>query len=406
MNRRTFLYSLSGLAVSSLVASASSAKLLNPCLAGLPASPELAALLQKVWQGIDAQQVWDSHVHLIGAGDSKAGLENAPWFSPDMDSYWHPVLSVQKFFYINGSCIDEKRIDVSYVERLQQLLSAMPAGFKLMLFAFDWHHDSQGRKLIEQSIFHIPNRYAASIAHAHPDRFEWVASIHPYRADCVDALQAAHAQGARAIKWLPSAMGIDPLSKQCERFYRAAADLKLPIISHTGEEKAVQGGNQDYGNPLRLRRALDAGVKVVLAHCASDGEDEDLDQGKSPPRVKSYDLFARLMDEKSYQSVLYADISAITLRNHAWAIKPLLTYSDWHSRLLNGSDYPLPGILPLFDLDTLVAENLLAADYVPLLLELQTYNPLLFDFALKRLLRNGEQGFPAAIFHTRSFFST
>jgi mannonate dehydratase len=323
-----------------------------------------------------------------------------------MDSYWHPVLSVQKFFYINGSCIDEKRIDVSYVERLQQLLSAMPTGFKLMLFAFDWHHDSQGRKVPEQSIFHIPNRYAASIAHAHPDRFEWVASIHPYRADCVNALQAAHAQGARAIKWLPSAMGIDPLSKQCERFYRTAANLKLPIISHTGEEKAVQGGNQDYGNPLRLRRALDAGVKVVLAHCASDGDDEDLDQGKSAPRVKSYELFARLMDEKAYQSMLYADISAITLRNHAWAIKPLLEHSAWHSRLLNGSDYPLPGILPLFDLDSLVAENLLAADDVPLLLELQTYNPLLFDFALKRLLRSGDQSFPVSIFHTRSFFST
>jgi mannonate dehydratase len=151
---------------------------------------------------------------------------------------------------------------------------------------------------------------------------------------------------------------------------------------------------------------LDAGVKVVLAHCASDGDDEDLDQGKSAPRVKSYELFARLMDEKAYQSMLYADISAITLRNHAWAIKPLLEHSAWHSRLLNGSDYPLPGILPLFDLDSLVAENLLAADDVPLLLELQTYNPLLFDFALKRLLRSGDQSFPVSIFHTRSFFST
>jgi len=44
----------------------------------------------------------------------------------------------------------------------------------------------------------------------------------------VEALQKAYAEGARAIKWLPSAMGIDPLSKQCTRFNQAAADLKLP----------------------------------------------------------------------------------------------------------------------------------------------------------------------------------
>jgi mannonate dehydratase len=141
--------------------------------------------------------------------------------------------------------------------------------------------------------------------------------LHPYRADCVDALQQAHAEGARAIKWLPSAMGIDPLSKQCERFYKAVADLKLPIICHTGLEHAVQGGNQDFGNPLRVRRALDAGVKVVLAHCASDGDDVDLDRGANAQRVRSYNLFDRLMDESAYKPLLYADISAITLRNHA-----------------------------------------------------------------------------------------
>jgi predicted TIM-barrel fold metal-dependent hydrolase len=348
--------------------------------------------------------VWDSHVHLIGIGDSALGDSDVPWLSPTMDSYWHPILMAQKFFYINGSCIEENQIDSSYVDRLTTLLSVMPTGFKVLLFAFDWYHDSQGRAVKDQSLFHIPNRYAAKIAHAQPTFFEWAASIHPYRADCVDALQQAHAQGARAIKWLPSAMGIDPLSKQCDRFYQAIADLHLPIICHTGRENAVQGGNQDFGNPLRLRRALDAGVKLVLAHCASDGEDVDLDQGTAAPRVKSYDLFARLMDESRYKSLLYADISAIALRNHAWVIPFLLARTEWHPRLLNGSDYPLPGILPLFDLETLVAQNLIDAQMQPLLETLQRYNPLLFDFALKRLLHLGTSTFPVSVFETRRFF--
>ena len=405
MNRRQFLYTLSALGVSTIALSTwLSPKLMNPCLSGLPSTPALSELLKNIWQGIDVNQVWDSHVHIIGIGDSKGDIEQIPWLSPDMDSYWHPVLTVQKIFYINGSCIDEKHTDNSYIDHLQALVSQFPAGFKALLFAFDWHHDEQGRAVKERSIFHIPNRYAAKIAHQHANIFEWAASIHPYRKDCVDELQKVHAEGARAIKWLPSAMGIDPLSKQCDRFYQAAAELKIPIISHTGEEHAVQGGNQDFGNPLRIRRALDAGVKVVLAHCASDGEDMDIDQGSNAKRVISYDLFTRLMDEATYKSLLYADISALTLRNHDWVLKSVLSRSDWHSRFLNGSDYPLPGIVPLFNLSGLVAENLIDAKYQPLLDELQRYNPLLFDFALKRLLNFEGQSFPASVFETRRFF--
>lgn len=408
MNRRKFLFTVSALGLATAGLSADEylkPKLLNPCLSGLPESLTKHPLLAKIWEDIDATQVWDSHVHLIGSGDSNpADRQNLPWFSPDMDSYAHPVLKVQKYFYLNGSCIDEQAIDNSYVKRLLELVAGMRPGFKAMLYAFDWYHDEQGKAQPERSIFHIPNSYAKKIAQAHPASFEWVASVHPYRADCVEALQQIHAEGARAIKWLPSAMGIDPLSKQCERFYQAAADLHIPIISHTGEEKAVQGGNQAFGNPLRMRRALDAGVKMVLAHCASDGEDIDLDKGDDAERVKSFALFARLMDEPQYQELLYADISAITLRNHAWVIGSLLQRRDWHSRLLNGSDYPLAAIVPLFNLDKLVRENLLEREAVPLLNTLIGYNPLLFDFTLKRLLRNGDVQFPVSVFETRRFF--
>jgi uncharacterized protein len=176
------------------------------------------------------------------------------------------------------------------------------------------------------------------------------------------------------------------------------------LISHTGHESAVQGGDQRFGNPLRVRRALDQGVRVVLAHCASHGEDEDLDhQGR---KVKSLALFFRLMDTPDYQTLVYGETSALTLVNHAEAIQPILQRPDLHARLLNGSDYPLPGILPLVNTQYLHRLGLLEEAHVPFLQALKHYNPLMFDFALKRLLAFEGVGFPVETFETRRFFDS
>jgi hypothetical protein len=187
-------------------------------------------------------------------------------------------------------------VDRAYVDRMLNLMAGMRAGAKLLLFAFERAHDERGRVQWERTGFYVPDAYARDTARAHPQAFEWVASIHPYRADCVAALERAKADGARAVKWLPAAMGMDPASPLCDRFYAAAARLGLPLISHAGRELAVVGADaQDHGNPLKLRRALDAGVRVVVAHCASLGEDRDLDQGPGGPTVDSFALFGRLM---------------------------------------------------------------------------------------------------------------
>ena len=402
MDRRQFLYGLGLLGLSGMGYAGlkfwPEQGLLNPCLNKLPNAIQQHPLMQQVWAGIKPDQVWDSHVHLVGTGDAASGI----CFNPNMDSNWHPILKVQKNFYMNGSCAVDGDVDNSTIQRMLTQLEDMPAGFKVMLFAFDWFHDESGRPVKENSIFYIPNQYAQKIAGEHAHRFEWVCSIHPYRADAIEALTNAKAQGARAIKWLPQGMGIDPASPKCDAFYAACARLKLPIICHTGRESAVQGGNQDDANPLKLRRALDAGVRVVLAHCASDGEDIDYDNGNK--KIKSFDLFLRMMDAPQYENLLFGEISAITLFNHAWTIKPLLQRADLHHRLLNGSDYPLPGILPLMSLKQLVSQQLLTIEESYFLENVRLYNPLLFDFALKRLLRFEGKSFPAKVFETNAFF--
>jgi mannonate dehydratase len=82
----------------------------------------------------------------------------------------------------------------------------------------------------------------------------------------------------------------------------------------------------------------------------------------------------------------------------------MIERGDWHPRLLNGSDYPLPGVMPIFSVDYLVQIGLLAADAAPVLKEIRAHNPLLFDFVLKRSLRSNGHALPARVFETRGFF--
>jgi len=376
----------------------------NPCLAALPAALANHTLVRGAWADIDAKQVWDSHVHIAGMGDSDSGIA----VGPQLSSLLHPLQYVQRLFYMNAGCAHDApgQVDVSYVERMRNLMDGFAAGAKLLLLAFDWFHDEAGTPQAQRSAFYVPNAYARRLAQQYGDVFAWAASIHPYRADAVVALAAAAAQGARAVKWLPAAMNIDPASPRCDAFYAEAARLDLPLIVHCGEEKAVRGADtQALGNPLRLRRGLDHGVRMVVAHCASAGTDIDLDRGSTGPSVPSFDLFARLMDEVRYEKLLHADISALTQRNRAGKpLRTVLARRDWHPRLINGSDYPLPGILPLFSPAALADDGLLERAAVAPLEQLRHHNPLLFDFVLKRHLRLDGAGFAASVFETRRFF--
>ena len=114
-----------------------------------------------------------------------------------------------------------------------------------------------------------------------------------------------------------------------------------------------------------------------------------------------------MMDEPAYEGLLFGEIAAVTQINRFGnALESLLQRSDWHSRLLNGSDYPLPGILPLFSLQQLTRSGFIGRGQAEVLSDIRGYNPLLFDFVLKRTLRFNGNSFAADPFHTRDFFQT
>jgi len=376
----------------------------NPCLAALPEELAEHPLARAAWSGIDPAKVWDSHVHLVGTGDSGSGIV----VHPGMNSLLDPAQYARRLFFMNAGCVHqapEGDVDRAYVARMLNLLAGMRPGARLLLFAFERTYDAHGKVLWDETGFYVPNAYARDVARLHP-QFEWAASIHPYRSDALDALERAAEEGARALKWLPPAMGIDPAEPRCKPFYRALARLDLPLISHAGEERAVLGAEaHGFGNPLRLRAALDEGVRVVAAHCSSLGEDRDLERGANGPLLPSFQLFARMMDRPGYQGRLFGDISAVTQLNRATdVLVTLLEREDWHPRLLNGSDYPLPGVMPIFSVGDLVARGLLAESSAEPLKTIRSHNPLLFDFVVKRALRANGKSFAASIFETRDFF--
>lgn len=375
----------------------------NPCLARLPSGLANHELVQAAWDGLEPSQVWDSHAHLVGTGDSGSGIE----INPRMNSLLNPGEYARRLFFLNAGCAhDAESVDLGYIERMHNLVDGLRPGVKLLLFAFERTYGEDGRAIAERTGFHVPDAYVRDTARKHAGYFEWAASIHPYRADCVEALENAKADGARAVKWLPAAMGMDPASPRCDRFFAALARLNVPLITHAGLERAVTGADvQDFGNPLRLRRALDAGVRVVVAHCASMGQDRDTDKGPNGPLVDSFSLFERLMADGQYQKTLFGDISAMTQVNRAGpALAKVVEREEWHPRLLNGSDYPLPGVMPIFSVDYLVSLGLVQPAAAGIFKQVRSHNPILFDFALKRHLRSGGKALSRAVFETRSFF--
>ena len=393
---------LAALAASAAVvpASARALRLLNPCLG--PVLPEPLAsheIVARAFDGIDPAKVVDAHVHLLGVG----GGPNGAWIGDQMRRPTNPLQYVRYRFFLNASCVpsgvDPNR---AYLDRLLACHRAAMPGSRLMLLAFDQVHDAHGRPRPETTAFHVPNAYARTVAERHPGELEWAASVHPYRTDAVEALDAAVGGGALAVKWLPNAMGIDPDSPRCDPFYESLARHRIPLLTHGGRERAVKGAGDDaLGNPLRLRRALDHGVRVIVAHCASFGSGVDLDAGPGGPVVPNVDLFARLMDDPRYEHVLMGDISAIMQSNRtAAALGKVLERTEWHDRLLNGSDYPLPGVPALFDLDDWVEHGFLPANAVPVLETIQDHNPLMFDFVLKRTARRNGARFAPRVFET------
>lgn len=367
-------------------------------------SVKAADLVKRAFDDIDSSKLIDHHVHIAGLGVGGTST----FVNAKMLTWRHPFHRLKLKVYMSSAGVaDEEKADPQAIARLTRLVASIKDHGKHRLLAFDKHYRRDGSVNLEKTEFYVPNEYVFELADRHPELFVPNISVNPYRADAIAELEKWARRGARVVKWLPNAMGIDPSDPKCDPFYEKMKELDLILLSHGGEEKAVEAQeDQKLGNPLLLRRALDHRVKVIVAHCAGLGANEDLDSNDRKV-VDNFDLFLRLMDEKRYEGLVFGELSAMTQFNRSAKLRTLLAREDLHERLVNGSDYPLPAVNLLIRTRPLVKQGYINADEASSLKEIYDYNPLLFDFALKRALRlpGTPRRFPASVFMSNSALS-
>ena len=365
-------------------------------------STRASDLIKRSIDDVDPSRLVDHHTHIAGLGTEGSGA----FVNAKMRTWRHPFHRLKFKVYMSSAGVNgEENSDSKFVERLKNLVSFIPHHGKHRLLAFDKNYRRDGTANLEKTEFYVPNDFVFKLSEQYPDLFVPNISVNPYRQDAVNELRKWAAKGARVLKWLPNAMGIDPSDPSCDGFYQAMKELDLILLSHGGEEKAVEAEeDQKLGNPLLLRRALDHGVKVIVAHCAGLGTNEDLDD-RHRKLVPNFDLFLRLMDEKRYEGLVFGEISAITQFNRiGHPLATMLSREDLHHRLVNGSDYPLPAVNVLIRTQPLRRLGYINASERAALGEIYHYNPLLFDFVLKRSLKlpGTDKRFPASVFMTNS----
>jgi predicted TIM-barrel fold metal-dependent hydrolase len=341
-------------------------------------------LIDQAFEGIDPARLVDFHTHIIALGTSGSGA----FVNPRMR---RGVNLDRLKFLIYASAADIKNSDDAdreYVERLVRLARGIKRHGKYRILAFDKHYNADGTVNLSKTNFYVPNQYVVDLARRYSDIFAPVISVHPQRSDALVELDKWAMAGIKYVKWLPNAMGIDPADQSAEPFYRRMKQHNMILLSHGGEEQAVEAAeDQRLGNPLRLRKPLDMGVRVIVAHAASLGACEDDDNGGK--KTNCFDLFLRLMDEPKYVGLVFGEISAMLQFNRMPVpFATLLKRQDLHARLVDGSDYPLPAINALIHTRALASDGFITAEERTALNEIYDYNPLLFDFVLKRTMRH------------------
>ena len=354
----------------------------------------MGTLLEKAYEGLDPEACIDYHLHLLNFEEDGA-------IHSRFKSWKHPFLHLLFLYFRQVFGVKDEPLATSQLlDRLIQLKT----GGTYCLLAFDRNYEDP-----ERSQFCVSNEFIFQASQVDQAHFLPVASIHPYRADALDELEKWASLGVKMIKWLPNVMGMDPSDPRCLAFYRKMADLRIVLLTHSGHESLVPlAVDQELGNPLRLRLALDQGVRVIMAHSATSGRGVDFDKGSSF-RCWNFDLFLRLMQEGRSKDLLFGDLAGVTFLNRMRYLDRLLEEAQpgkkLDGRLVNGSDYPIPCCSWAISTYALQLKGHITARDRKELKEIFRLNPLLFDFVLKRTVRHTKthEMFPKDLFARRLF---
>ncbi len=306
----------------------------------------------------------DFHAHIAGLGKGSDCYVN-----PRLRHSWKFRLFLKAFGTTEQEIIEKG--DRVVAEHLSQVIAESQHVRCAVVLALDGAVDQDGVLDRERTELYVPNEFAAEMAHSYTNLL-WAGSVNPLRPDALQRLDWCKTNGAVCIKLLPNVQGIDLSDARFEPFYQKLVELDLPLLVHVGQERAFAGSEDRLGDPMRLTRALDAGVVVIAAHVASTGE---IDGEPCELRLR------RMMGKYAN---LYADVSSLTQLNKQGYLGKAIRNPEYRGRLLMGSDWPLVNTAlchPLWwwaRLDLATTRRLMA-----------TANPLDRDYLLKAALGLG-----------------
>jgi predicted TIM-barrel fold metal-dependent hydrolase len=218
-------------------------------------------------------------------------------------------------------------VDQAYEKRLIGLIDSSSLDAVLLL-AMDYPYDPSGNCLKEKAKFYVPNDHVLGLAKKYSQIIP-ACSIHPARKDAVEELERCAEKGAKVLKLLPNCHHVDCSDIQYQPFWEKLAKLGLPFLAHTGGEFSVPVLNAKFADPRILQLPLECGVKVIAAHGA----------GKSG--IWDPDYTADLLKMMEEFPNLFTDNSALASPNR-WRTIPALLDPKIQSRVIHGSDFPIP----------------------------------------------------------------
>jgi len=263
----------------------------------------------------------DIHVHIVGNGSGGTGcwLRVSAWRRPFAELMLRHARLPRR--------ASQGDLDRLYIERLLNMVRGSSLG-AVVILAHDLVYDDHGRAMDGGGCFYVPNAYVLKLAREHPE-FLPAVSIHPARPDALDELDRCLAGGAALMKCLPNCQNINCNDRRFTRFWERMAQAGLPLLAHTGGEHTLPIVRREYSDPRILGLALECGVKVIAAHCATKS-------GLSDPEY--FHIFAGMT--RRFPN-LYGDTSAFTVPIRGRHV-PECVREPLVDRMIHGSDFPVP----------------------------------------------------------------
>ena len=277
----------------------------------------------------DGNEIIDYHLHVIGVGHNfkpdpgaiklpEPGTCNVlgphdcnsppcdPIINKEFLSWMKPMKRLEFLVFLSAMRItDITKTNDEFKKRLKEMVKNFrpvdtknPVG-KFCIFAMDAYHDDTGKIDWDRTDLYIPNDYVVKLAgelndeirnelkdQSLEDFFIPVISVHPLRENAVELLECYNCRGVNHVKWLPSVMNIDPASYTSAPFFKMMKEKEMILLTHTGDEESLEvyDDHQKFGNPMRLKQALELGVTVVMQHSGRVTKKIDIDY--VPPQEK------------------------------------------------------------------------------------------------------------------------